>query len=240
MNNHPVQSSPPFISFRLTGDANMTVDVIEHEGAARVDVKINQPDAVTVDQRIEDGTCVVHTKRTHRGASGKQRLLGDLREAVAKDSLSALLGAVTKNILSGSIANDNGSQVTIELRVPPGFKDIELEGDNMDVTMNHSLIYAMCVKATNLDFRSSGILGINSLSITGTNSDVDLVAGENLKQARIKGTNADIKIRRHSGYKGCIRVTGSNLDISGNLDGDAACGIVSCDVTNGDVMVVSF
>jgi len=240
MNNQPVPSSEPFTKFRLKGDASVTVNVVECANTAHVDVKINHPDAVTVDQRIDSGTCVVSAARTYpKGVNGKKDFIGNLREAVAKDSLSALLGAVTKNILSGNLASDTGSQVTIELRVPQGFTDIELESENMDVSVIHSFLHRMSVKSTNLDFKSSEILDIDSLTITGTNSDVDLVVGGNMKHARIKGTNADIKIRRHSGYKGCVRVTGSNLDISGNLDGDATSGVVSCDVTNGDVMVVS-
>lgn len=233
-------NAPSFTKFCLSSNVNAKITVAERTGEPNIEISIHKPDAVTVEQRIENDTFVIRATRNECGQSdGKKNLLDDLRAAIIKDSVSALVGAFVKNVLQANITANNGPEIIIDLCIPRGFAEVDLDSDNIDIEINHTSIAVIAVKSTNLDFKSSGVLDIEFLRISGTNSDVDLVAGANFKHAKIKGTNANIIIRRHGSFKGIIRSTGSNLDISGNLDGDPISGLISCDVTNGNIVVIS-
>jgi hypothetical protein len=230
-------NSPNFNSLHIDANCSLSIRVNEIIGQPTIRVAASNPDLINIEQEYSGEKLTVRAKAENKfNKGGNPNFMNNIRDAISKDSITGLLGAVVAGFGQG--IHDNNLEVTVTLNIPKGFSSLEIDATNANVEIKHSSIATIDVNSSNLDFKSTSDMGVKLLSIKADNADIDFVAGGDLTFAKIEGSNCDIKIRRLSTYKGLIKVKGRNATIFGNMSGDISLGKISLKVDNGNISVV--
>lgn len=239
MSNEIVQfDNAEFSSFRFEGNCSATIKIKEASGKPTVEIENSNSSLVIVEHELSDKILTVRAKaKAAKKTSGNNNFIGGIRDAVAKDSIIGFIGALANGF--SHLERSESVEVTIIIGVPKIFLSLDIRADNVDVDIDHSSISSIDIHSKNLNLISRRDLESNYFKIKSDNSDIDFIAGKGLALVKIEGCNSDVTIRRNSGYKGVIKMIGSNMTVLGNIEGDSSFGKITCDVDNGDVTVVS-
>ncbi len=171
--------------------------------------------------------------------------LGDvssaIQQAISKDSIRDFIpnfiSGLKQTHTSKSISND--IEVIFDVFIPKSFLSVHITATNLDLDVHHSSIINIDITSSNLDFKSTQPLITELLKIAAPNSNIDFIAANGLAFAEIDGNNCDLAIRRAPDFDGKIKIKGSNTDVSGNCDGDATKGLITCRMSNANVSILS-
>ncbi len=231
-------NSHNFNSLHMDANCSLSIRVNEIIGQPTIRVEASNPDLINIEQEYSGEKLTVRAKAENKSnKGGNPNFMNNIREAISKDSITGLLGAVVTGFGQG--IHGNNLEVTVTLNIPKGFSSLEIDATNANVEINHSSITTIDVSSSNLDFESKNDICIKLLLIKADNADIDFVAGGGLTLAKIESANCDVIIRRLSDYKGIVKVKGKNSEVSGNVDGDSSIGNIVCKVDNGDILVIS-